>query len=152
MGSIKERLFSEYNGFSDKRIKNLDKGKRFVVDDRSPQDFGVEGLYSYFCKIFADVLTEDKVQVTLSGNIPTSQSINEWALRYEARKTEGINSHLSFIVEQGNEAVLNELAECIEAIVAPGKRYDTPNYKYVCPRTANSLRRLSNILSDCWGA
>ena len=35
------KLFDEYGGFFDKRIKNLDKGERFIIDDRSPtQDFG----------------------------------------------------------------------------------------------------------------
>lgn len=148
--SLKKKLFDEYDGFADKRIKNLDKGQRFIVDDRSPRDFGARGLYSYFCSVFADVLADDRVQVVLSGNVPASQGVDDWAAKYQARKNDGISSSLSFIVERGNESTLNELAECIDGIVAPGKRYDTSNYKYVCPRTAKSLRRLANVLSDYW--
>ena len=38
---LKRKLFDEYGGFRDKRIKNLDQGERFIIDDRSPtQDFG----------------------------------------------------------------------------------------------------------------
>ena len=61
---LKRKLFDEYGGFRDKRIKNLDQGERFIIDDRSPtQDFGSQGLYSYFCEIFADVISEGKVRV-----------------------------------------------------------------------------------------
>lgn len=149
--SLKKKLFDEYGGFADKRIKNLDKGQCFIVDDRSPRDFGADQrLYSYFCSVSADVLADDRVQVILSGNVPISQSVDDWAVKYQVRKTDDISSSLSFIIERENESILNELAECIDAIVAPGKRYDTPNYKYVCPRTAKSLRRLANVLSDYW--
>jgi hypothetical protein len=151
LSALKKRMFDEYGGFADKRIKNLDKGQTFLVDDRQPSDFGADrGLYSYFCSIFAEVLTDDRVQIFLAGNVPVSKNVDEWAAKYQAQQSDGI-SRLSFIVERGNEFIINELAERIAAIVAAGKRYGTPNYKYVCPRTANSLLRLSGVLSAYWG-
>ncbi len=65
---LKRKLFDEYGGFADKRIKNLDKGERFIIDDRSPtQDFGSQRLYSYFCAIFADVISEVKLELFYLG-------------------------------------------------------------------------------------
>jgi hypothetical protein len=53
-------------------------------------------------------------------------------------------------VEQGQEGKLLELAEAFAAIVAPGKAYGISAYKYVCPRTANSLRRLAQTSTRAW--
>lgn len=150
---LKRKLFDEYGGFRDKRIKNLDKGERFIIDDRSPtQDFGSQGLYSYFCEIFADVISEGKVRVVLSGNIPINQGVTDWIASHPTEfRNDG--SYLSFTVEKGQEHTVNELAELIESIVAPGgEHYDTSSYKYVCPRTAKSLRRFVNILKEYWNA
>ena len=35
---LKQVLFNAYGGFADKRIKTLDKGALFIVDDRTPSD------------------------------------------------------------------------------------------------------------------
>jgi hypothetical protein len=146
---LKRKLFDSYGGFSDKRIKNLEKGEHFIIDDRSDRDFGADrALYSYFCSMIAVVLENDKVKVVLSGNVPVSQEVYEWGVKYRADI--GMR-RLSFIIDLGNESILDELADRINAIVAPGRQYDTPNYKYVCPRTANSLRRLTKVLTEYWG-
>lgn len=45
--ALKKHLFDAYKGFSDKRIKNLNKGNTFIIDDRSPKDIDSKGgLYS----------------------------------------------------------------------------------------------------------
>ena len=148
---LKRKLFDEYGGFADKRIRNLNKGQRFIVDDRSSGDFGAQGLYSYFCSIFVDVMSGDKVKVVLSGNVPVNQGVRDWAASHQVETSSDIISYLSFIIEKGQENILNELANCIKAIVAPSApRYDTPSYKYVCPRTASSLLRLASILNKHW--
>jgi hypothetical protein len=154
MSRLKEILFSEYDGFADKRYKNLDKHSKFIVDDRTQSDCGADGgLLSYFCMIFADVVSENKVKVSLIDNVPLGSDVERWIKTHSAElRSSGYGADmLSFTVDEGNEAILMELSEAIDAIVARGApRYEVPSYKYVCPRTANSLRRLAKTLCDAW--
>lgn len=154
MNDLKQVLFNEYGGFADKKKNRLEGVRMFIIDNRSERDFGAKGkLYSYFCMIFAEVLSTDQVKVSLSGNVPLSTGVKMWINDNDAEFTEGRyqNSHsLSFIVEKGNEQILGTLASAIQSIVAPRKRYEPANYKYVCPRTAISLRRLMSVLKRAW--
>jgi hypothetical protein len=154
--SVKETLFAEYGGFADKRIKNIDKGKRFVADDRHYSDFGADkDLLSYFCAIFVDVVSDNEVQVTLTRNVPVGPAVTAWIAQNEATYNIGtsyLTTSLKFTVRIGEQAILSELANSIRAIVAPGApRYAVSSYKYVCPRTASSLDRLREALDRAWG-
>lgn len=146
-------MYSEYGGFADKRIKNLQKSSTFIVDDRSPRDIGADKrLFSYFCMIFTDVISEIQVKVRLIGNVPISPNVTLW-IKSKKTEFEGDigNGTLSFVIDKGNEGILMELANSINAIIAPeAHRYEIPSYKYVCPRTVKSLRRLAIILSKAW--
>ncbi len=151
---LKKVLFDEYGGFADKRIKNLEKGSLFIIDDRSEHDVGAnKQLYSYFCMIFAEVQNNESVKVTLRGNIPMSAEVEHWIESseafYEYRFAQAV---LVFSIERGEQLLLGELASAFRNIVAPSARYLTPNYKYVCPRTASSLARLNSVLDKHWVA
>lgn len=41
--ALKQVLFDAYGGFADKRFKNLDKGRLFIIDDRGPGDEDAAG-------------------------------------------------------------------------------------------------------------
>lgn len=146
MAFLKQHLFDSYGGFSDKRIKNLDKSDLFIADDRVDTDFDSRGnLFHWFCMIFARVVGPDMVNVELRGGVPESALISEWADAGNA-KTEASGLMLSTrITDVGG---LRRLADLIDEIVRPGKRYEVPAYKYVCPRTSMSLRRLADVLEN----
>ena len=145
----KQHFFDEYRGFADKRLKNIDKGDTFIVDDRKPSDVGADKkLYGYFCTMFAKVIGVDCVAVSLMGNVPMSGGVQQWIAETGATLTHGIPQTLRFEVRRGEEGRLADLANRIEAITAPGARYEEANYKYVCPRTANSLRRLAATMKS----
>lgn len=75
MRALKRILLDAYDGFADKRIKNLDKSSTFIVDDCNDSDIGANRkLLSYFCMIFADVKSNEKITVRLSGNVPVGKS------------------------------------------------------------------------------
>lgn len=150
MSALKQRLFTEYGGFADGRIKDLKKSSIFIVDDRAPRDIGADGrLLGYFCSMFVDVRSEDKVTLRFTGNIPVSKRISTWVEK--AGNTSKWKEELLFTITRENMDLLDELAEAMEAIVAPdAPRYEEPSYKYVCPRTAESLRRLARTLGKEW--
>lgn len=145
---LKRHLLTIYGGFADKRIKNLDKGNRFIVDDRDQgQTRDAHGqLYPWFCQMALEVISPQSMKLTMHGNVPTSPSVESWidannAVRIEAPKG------LELSIQLGEEARLVGLADLIDAIVKPPARYSVPSYKYVCPRTATALRTLASALA-----
>ena len=145
----KQHFFDDYGGFADKRLKNIDKGDTFIVDDRKPRDVGADKkLYGYFCMMFAKVVSVECIEVSLRGNIPMSDAVLDWIAETGAAMTGGLQQALRFEVRRGEEGRLADLADRIEAITAPGVSYEHANYKYVCPRTAKSLRRLAATMKS----
>ena len=147
---LKQHLFDQYGGFADKRVKNLEKADRFIVDARRETDSASDGnLYSYFCKVFAEVASPDAVEVQLIDNIPMGAAVSAWIEQYDPTLRDGNQASMSFPVAVGQEGKLDELAAAFRSIVRPGApRYQVANYKYVCPRTAGSLDRLASVLRE----
>ncbi len=152
MPSLRQHLYECYGGFSDRRVKDLSKSDTFIADDRSDRDRNARGeLYGYFCMIFVRVKGDGMVEVDLRGNVPMSDGVREWVRDVGASYATELQPSLQFSVTRDEMPQLEQLAERVEAIVAPGApRYNVPNYKYVCPRTGASLRRLAHILGDYW--
>jgi len=156
MNELKKIFFEEYGGFADKRIKNLNKASKFIVDDRESRDFASDGkLYSYFCSIETNVDSNYAISVALGGNIPSDELIDEWVastgFQYVTDCFER-NRRLILPIEKENYVLLSQLADKIDGIISRRGKWRVPsNYIYVCPRTASSLKRLSGILNRAWG-
>lgn len=146
---ITAALFQEYDGFSDSRIKKLESGDTFCVDDRDSSDQNAQKkLFHWFCSIFATV--GNSVEVMLTGGVPVNSKIEDWAIqnKFSLSKPDVIGQRtLKIDVNESSYGKLFELADLIDDITKSGARYDTPAFKYVCPRTANSLRRLATVLN-----
>ncbi len=148
---LKQVLFDEYEGFSDKRLKDTSRGSTFIIDDRTDGDIGAKKqLYSYFCKMFAVVESKEQITIRMTGNVPKSSSVTNWMNDNDHDYSEDIFNSLTFKIHPHDCDKLKSLAKAIKSIVKPGAKYDTPNYKYVCPRTSDSLLRLHRLLSKTW--
>lgn len=146
--ALKRHLFSCYGGFADKRIKDLAKAQSFIVDDRNNGGLSSDGLFGWFCGIVAEVKSDDVVQVNLHGSLPRSPQVQETFRILGAIPGEQC---LRFKVGREQIPLVRTLANQIRDIVARGNRYTEPSYKYMCPRTADSLERLAGHLDDFWG-
>lgn len=143
MRELKQALLAEYGSFADKRIKNIDTGHLFIVDDREGGDVG----YLWFCMVFADVQDANTVKVSLAQGVPYGPSVDEWC-----RKT-GVaagKKAIEFTVTSATLERLTSLGNALQQIVRPGARYEEAAFKYVCPRTARSLERLASTLARAW--
>jgi len=126
--ALKKALIDVYGHFSDKRIKNIDRGSLFIVDDRGPGDHGADGrLYGWFFLIFAEVVDQDKITVTLRGQVPQSAAVLDWLETHGAQTTA---AGIELRVQRGEEGELKALASAFRAIVTPGKTYSVKSYKY----------------------
>lgn len=150
---LKKALYEEYEGFSDKRIKRLERGSLFIVDDRSHADQGADGkLFLWFCLLFTEVVSETAVKVILRGGVPSGATVKAWIEENKSALKVTSGGQLSFTIKPGQEGKLVELADAVAAIVAPGRGYGSKAYKYVCPRTAESLKRLAQTLKRAWSS
>jgi hypothetical protein len=56
---------------------------------------------------------------------------------------------LSLRLLKGQQHKLSSLAQAMNNVVR-GRRYETPSFKYTCPRTASGLERLRGVLDKVW--
>lgn len=146
---LKQMLLTEYGSFADKRIKDIDKGFRFIVDDRDKHpSFGSGGEpFGWFCQMFADVNGPNALLLTIRGPLPKSDRVQEWIDANEMRSS---GNHHEMTLTPENVDNLQGLADALRAIVAKGETYDAPSHKYTCPRVASCLERLDEVLSRHW--
>lgn len=147
---LKGLLFDAYGGFADKRYKKLENEAPFIVDDRGRGDYDARGqLFLWFCQMFALVDDADLVRLTLSGGVPQSDAVSRWYAEHGAEeRTSSINYTVEIDITPDNLDDLPDLADGFAAIIK--RRYDVPAYKYVVPRTRESLMRLHGVLSTAW--
>ena len=86
----------------------------------------------------------------MRGGVPHGATVEKWVSDNYLKLAITDEHSLSFTIQKGQEGKLVDLASAVAAIVGAGKRYDVKAYKYVCPRTAASLRRLSDVLAKAW--
>jgi hypothetical protein len=96
---------------------------------------------------FVRVIDNKKVQITLDENVPHSPEVDALLASFVADVDD---AQVTFIVQPESLTRLDSLAQAFRNIVKPGRRYAVNNYKYVCPRTADSLIRLRRCLADFW--
>ena len=145
---LKQKLFDAYNGFADKRVKNLDKESLFIIDDRKKSDEDAAGkLFLWFCQMFAEVVDKDSVKIIMRGDVPDGPLVAKWLAENGAGKS---NFGQEIVIRRGEQDRLSTLAAGFRAIVRPGARYDVKSYKYVCPRVAGSLDQFRRVLSEAW--
>lgn len=144
---LKQALFDAYDGFADKRIKNLASGNRFIVDGRTRSDLASDGnVYGWFCSIFVEVLDGSKIEMTIV-NIPTSDRVTDWLAKHSKAN---VRFGHRIEISAGEQDILLDLANHLTDITRPGRRYETAYYKHSVPRAAGALRRLHTVLAKVW--
>lgn len=144
---LKQILLDEYGHFSNKRIKKLDAGSQFIVDDRTKNDLGANGqVYSTFCTMFLDVRSGNDVILSLM-NCPTSPDIEKW---FAANAIAIGQNGKAISIMKGEQDCTLHLEALVGLLASWGGRYDVPYYKYTAPRTSDSLRRLRLTLTKAW--
>jgi hypothetical protein len=141
MSPHRDYLLDTYE-FADGRRSKRAVDSPIVIDDRGGQD-----LLS-FCTMTVQVPDSSGDTLILSiRDIPLTErsrsliegqggNIREFPDGYRAEITLSVKS-VTFI---------RKLARAIRQTTGRGKRYDHPNWKWICPRTAASLERFATVL------
>jgi hypothetical protein len=141
MYQFKKYLFDAYGGFGDKRVKDITKDYSFKLDDQDSSD-----NHALFCGIFAKVIEGDVFELSLSNNAPINSKIKSIVKSKKGDIQEGQFSSIRITLTSKDYNFVSELANAIGELVAKGKKYSNPNWKWLCPRTAKSLKRFSEVL------
>ena len=146
MTPLRDHLLDAHGGFADRRFKDRDLDRAIKIDDRDASD-----VYPYFCSIFVSVpdRTGDALRLTLQ-HAPSGPEV------VEVVQTLGGTVHpadfgatLTVNLKASQGPAIRRLARAIKAVVARGRRYDDPNLRWICRRTATSLERFANHLALC---
>lgn len=151
--ALKSALLAEYGHLADRPIKNIDRASRFLVDDRDHGGLASDGQpYGWFCEVIVDVLRDDKISVTLRGQIPQGNAVQAWMTKHNVQISRPFyRDQMTFEVGRGDAGKLSELADAFISIVKPPARYKEASYKYACPRAAAALKRLLGVLTGEFG-
>jgi hypothetical protein len=108
----------------------LPYGKRtFIIDDRRKADINKATGWPFytFHQLSIQVVTGIRVRVTMRGLLPAGPEFDHWIQKVGATMD---NNVLSFEIRKGKQGRLKKAAGALYMIVAPGRRYDVPSYKY----------------------
>ena len=142
MSPLRDYLLDTYE-FADGRRSNRAVDVCIGIDDRGGQE-----VVSSFCTMTVRVPDSSGDTLILSiQHIPLTErsrsliegqggNIREFPDGYRAEITLSVKS-VTFI---------RKLARAIRQTTGRGKRYDHPNWKWICPRTAASLERFATVL------
>lgn len=143
---LKAALVKEYGGFADRRIKKLESGDFFHVDDRGGSDYDArKRLFNWFCTIDLVVCEGEKVKVIIGNALPQNNKVEQW---WKENSIKGNFPGMGCLkITPKKIDRLDELADLVEKV-----RPDPYNkaYYYTVPRTVNSLRRLKETLAKVW--
>lgn len=143
---LRQVLFDAYEGFGDKRLKDLKRDAPFIVDGRGSGDYDARGqLFLWFCQILARVEAPDRIRLSFRGGVPQSKTVANW---FEAHGAEKTNFGTEVLLTPENVDDLSKLAQAFSAIIKT--RYEVSAYKYVVPRVATSVLKLKGVLSQAW--
>ena len=85
--ALRKILFDAYDGFGDKRLKDLKRDAPFIVDDRGGGDHDAQGkLFLWFCSMSARVEAPDRVRLSLRGGAPKAKLSPAGLRRTEPKK------------------------------------------------------------------
>jgi hypothetical protein len=141
--ALRRFLFERYNGFGDKRIRNVTLDRAIKIDDQSNDD-----RHDAFCGIFVSVHDADRFTLSLTNNCPLNDGIVADVTTRGGQVRRESYPSLDVELSADDPVFVHGLAGSIRQLVAPGRRYATPNWKWVCPRTADSLDRFAHALCE----
>jgi len=116
---------------------------RFKIDGQETQDRSLD-----FCHIYAEVGRNATTRLTLRlDNPPLTEELRELVTEKGGKVVGDFpECQVEFPLAVNEVTFLRKLARAFRRIVGRGGRYENPNWKWVCPRTADSLDRFADHL------
>lgn len=115
------------------------------LDDQTNDD-----CYPGFCNIHLKMPDPNSTEFILTlSNVPVDDHVKELALELNGTfESTRYGERLTLALLASQTKAISDLADGIRNVVAKGRHYDDPNWKWIARRTAKSLERLARLLSQ----
>jgi hypothetical protein len=115
------------------------------IDDRRESD-----VYPGFCEINVSAQASDGSYLLLElAPAPYNAEIRELVEQHGGQVTQAPGgATIRLAVSRGDTRIVRELARAVRRVIRRGQRYPDPNWKWICPRTADSLERFASVMSE----
>jgi hypothetical protein len=115
------------------------------IDDRNSRD-----VCKSFCSITVEPCNEDEKRFTLTfHNIPCNEYVEEVVADCGGEWLDlPTGRRLTLKMSVSSVTSIRRLAHAIRKIPGRGRRYGDSNWKWMCPRTANSLDHFADLLIE----
>lgn len=119
-------------------------GLSIRIDDQSQGD-----VHLGFCQIHLSAQRSDDTSVLLElSPAPHDAEVEEMVNRHGGHITHGsIGATIQLPLGPRDARRVRDLARAIRRVTRRGQRYPDPNWKWICPRTADSLERFAELLA-----
>jgi hypothetical protein len=144
MSTLRDHLLDAYGGYADGRIEDRSLDRPIQIDDRGPHD-----VYPHFCTISARV--PDRNGETLILTLQNCPCNVELIALVEKRGGTIIPSEhgptIEIMITSNHISTVSGLSHTISRLTGRRRKYPNPQWKWICPRAANSLDRLVAVLA-----
>jgi|GEM_PF-2354241 len=145
MSRLRDHLLDAYDGYADKRIKNRSLDRPIKINDKDSHD-----VYPHYCSILVRVPDRTGEALTLPlQHCPHNPDLIALVKKHGGTAiTSDHGCDIQLNLNANQIGTVTSLANAISEVTKKGSRYPNPNWKWTCPKTVDSLRRLAKVLKD----
>jgi hypothetical protein len=140
---LRDYLLNAYGGFADRRHKDPSLNHFIKIDNQTSSD-----VSHLFAPIFVQVPERTGKTIILTiHKAPLNTDAKELIVEQGGKiKDSPYGPTVTLQLQITKITFIRKLAQTIRNTVGRGKRYNDPNWKWICGRTADSLDQFADVL------
>ncbi|MBD3320773.1 MAG: hypothetical protein GF350_06740 [Chitinivibrionales bacterium] len=139
---LRQYLVDAYIGHSGYLRRKIDKDFAVQIDDQDDND-----VLADFCNIFISIGKNNCFTIEISGNLPLSQEIADFAEIYDGF-ADRFPRRVVLKLDIHKTEAIKDLAAKIRKTAHNGTSVDNPNWDRISARTISSLHRFARVLEE----
>lgn len=147
MDSLRKHLVEAYGGFADRRHTDHRQDHAIAIDGKCNSD-----VHTKFCSLIVNVPKDESGTISIVlYKLPLDDAVLKLIERHGNRvKLDGVVgiADLTLALHVHEIGIVEKFAKAIRRIVGRGRRYSDPNWKWIYPRTADSLDRFVELVNQ----
>lgn len=139
---LRHYLYDNYATNGHRYLRKLTKTFPIQIDDQDDSD-----ILSDFCNIFVTVGKHNSIRIELSGAMPITREIEDFAEIYQG-SADRASGRLCLCLNPEQIEALYDLAALIRRTADMGEAVGNPTWRRVSARTISSLYRFVRVINE----